>query len=64
MEDDSMRSDEYINPTWTEIEKGKPHNWMRYVSLDVRKIWMKFPPEYRVILGSCFQDIANDEEWE
>ncbi|HBT4645547.1 recombinase RecA [Klebsiella pneumoniae] len=59
-----MHDEEFLNPKWTEIGTIKPHDWKRYVSHEVRAIWGGFTPEQRILLGRCFEEIANNEEWD
>lgn len=59
-----MNDDKYLNPEWPKNSVITPHDWMRYVSQDVRLLWSTFTPGQRVALGQCFEEIATFEDWD
>ncbi len=52
-----------LDPQWRQCRKT-PHDWHNYVSQEVRAIWNTFNDEQKGVLAKCFDDIANDEEWD
>lgn len=59
-----MSREHYIMPDWPAKDSRESHDWRKYVSNDVRKIWSDFTTDQRVALGECFDEIASREEWE
>lgn len=59
-----MNNDKFLEPKWPQVNSNIPHDWMKYVSQDVREIWLSFTVSQRVTLGRCFEDIASLEEWD
>lgn len=55
---------EYLNPDWENVKSNTPHEWRNYVSDKLRSIWGNFSEEQRTILGNCFQNIADAEDWD
>lgn len=59
-----MLKNRFITPDWPGDRECEPHDWRKYVSKDVRRIWTDFTPEQRTLLGECFDEIASREEWD
>lgn len=59
-----MSEDNYLYPKWSETNANIPHDWMRYVTEEVRAIWGDFTINQRIALGRCFEEIASLEEWD
>ena len=52
---------DWEKPNFNDLEKV--HCWRRYVSEDLAGRWLHISLELRVSLSSCFQEIADREEW-
>ncbi len=59
-----MSNDKFLEPDWPETSTNIPHDWMKYVSEEVRSIWGGFTVSQRIALGRCFEEIASLEEWD
>jgi hypothetical protein len=54
----------HLDPSWEKCDFDKVHEWRRYVSDEVQKIWHTFTPSQKAVLALQAQDQASQEEWE
>lgn len=54
--------DESLNPDWN--AGGRVHNWRKYVSEEVQRLWNSFSHEQKSALYRQADEIASSEEWE